>query len=571
MSEDRASTRAAPGSPPRTNRFDSWTRVIRGRLASLSMAGLNVGLVFVAFSLTPTLVPRPFVFQGVVSGVSLALGYSLGTGGRWLWSYLGIPLPGPRVQRALTRAATAVCLTVAVTFLWEALEWQNSVRRLMGMQEESNIRPLGVGVIASLIFWGLLSLARWFRKTFAVVSAWLRPFLPRRVANLVGVAIAVTLFWTVINGVLFEVILRIADNISEQVDATVPADFERPQNPARTGSAQSLVPWQDLGYQGRQFVSSGPTSEELAAFLAEPAPAPIRVYVGLNAAETAEGRAGLAVRELERAGGFAKSVLFVVTPTGTGWVDPAAMNTVEYLLRGNVASVAMQYSYLPSVLALPTEGAHGVENARALFKAVHDRWSTLPRETRPTLYLYGLSLGALNSQRSFDFHDILAEPFQGALWTGPPFPSELWQSLTAGRHPDSPVWLPRFRHGAVVRFMNQHGGLEVGDAVWGPVRIAYLQHASDPMTFFSVQSLYREPDWMREPRGPDVSRQLRWFPLVTMVQLAADMGVANTTPPGYGHNFAAEDYIDAWLALLEPVDWSDADIRRLKALHETSR
>jgi uncharacterized membrane protein len=51
-----------------------------------------------------------------------------------------------------------------------------------------------------------------------------------------------------------------------------------------------------------------------------------------------------------------------------------------------------------------------------------------------------------------------------------------------------------------------------------------------------------------------------------MVQLAADMAVANTTPAGYGHNFAARHYIDAWLALLEPEGWTETDVRRLKAL-----
>ena len=118
-----------------------------------------------------------------------------------------------------------------------------------------------------------------------------------------------------------------------------------------------------------------------------------------------------------------------------------------------------------------------------------------------------------------------------------------------------------------MRFMNQHGGLEVGDADWGPFRIAFLQYASDPMTFFSVESLYREPEWMRDPRGPDVSQALRWYPVVTMLKLAADMAVAQIAPPGYGHDVAAEHYIDAWLALMEPPRWSQDDVRRLKALY----
>ena len=44
--------------------------------------------------------------------------------------------------------------------------------------------------------------------------------------------------------------------------------------------------------------------------------------------------------------------LIVVMPTGTGWIDPAAMDTVEYLHGGDVASVAIQYSYLTSWLSL---------------------------------------------------------------------------------------------------------------------------------------------------------------------------------------------------------------------------
>ena len=107
--------------------------------------------------------------------------------------------------------------------------------------------------------------------------------------------------------------------------------------------------------------------------------------------------------------------------TGTGWIDPEALDTVEYLHDGNVASVAVQYSYLSSWIALLTEPDYGVETARALFQAVYGYWTTLPKETRPKLYLHGLSLGSLNSQKSSDLYDVLADPFQGAPWSGAPF------------------------------------------------------------------------------------------------------------------------------------------------------
>src|SRR5690606_10221993 len=141
---------------------------------------------------------------------------------------------------------------------------------------------------------------------------------------------------------------------------------------------------------------------------------------------------------------------------------------------------------------------------------------------RPRLYLYGLSLGALNSSRSVDIYDVVGDPFHGALWAGPPFSSQTWRSATDGRVAGSPAWLPRFRDGSVIRFANQHGGAALAASEWGAIRIVYLHYASDPIVFFEPTSPYSEPAWMAHPRGPDVSPALRWFPIVTALQLGLD-------------------------------------------------
>jgi uncharacterized membrane protein len=96
------------------------------------------------------------------------------------------------------------------------------------------------------------------------------------------------------------------------------------------------------------------------------------------------------------------------------------------------------------------------------------------------------------------------------------------------------------------------------------VRIVYLQYASDAITFFDYRDLYRRPDWMALPRGPDVVPELRWNPVVTMLQLALDMAVATTTPIGYGHVYAPEHYVNAWLEVLGIEGWAADDIARLK-------
>lgn len=534
-------------------------------LRSLSTSGLILGTLFFAASLTPSLVPRPFVLQGLLSGLALAAGYGIGVLARGLWRWLELPVASGRSRWLINGALGLLCIGVAVAFLIEASAWQNSVRALMGLPPVDTGRPFSVGLIAVAVFAVLLVVARLFAYVTRLIARRLGRIVPVRLAAFVAICLSVALFWTVANGVLARAIVNAFDASFKQLDALVEDDIAAPPEPHRTGSMASLVAWRDLGRQGRRFVAAGPSGQDIAAVTGRPAVDPLRVYVGLHSAETIEQRVALALAELERVGGFERSVLVVVTPTGTGWIDPGAVAAVEHLHHGDVATVAVQYSYLASWLSLLIQPEHGADSARALFRAVYDHWRALPRQTRPRLFLHGLSLGALHSERSVDMWDIVGDPFHGAVWSGPPFRSQTWQWVTANRNPDSPAWLPRFRDGAVIRFTNQVDQLADFDAPWSPLRIVYLQYASDPVSFFDPMAFLREPAWLAGERGPDVSPRLRWFPVVTMLQLAVDLAAAADAPVGHGHSYATEHYIDAWRAVSASADWSDADIARLKA------
>ena len=540
----------------------------RGPWHSFSTSGLLLGTLFFAASLTPSLLPRSFLAQGVLSGCSLAAGYGIGVFGRWLWAYGDLPQPKGRHLRVAKLAAAICCAVVAVIFLSQAARWQNSIRELMQLEPVDTAHPFEVVLIALAVLAILVALARLFQLTLRFVAIRVDRFLPRQVSHVIGAVAAVALFWAVINGVLFRAALGVADASYREFDKLIEPETEQPIDPLKTGSSASLLAWYDLGRAGREFISSGPTREEISTFSGRSSLEPIRVYVGLRSAETPEARAKLALEELKRVGGFDRSVLIVVTPTGTGWVDPAALDSVEYLHDGAVASIALQYSYLGSWLYLLAGADYGADAARALFKEVYEYWTKLPKDRRPRLYLHGLSLGTKNSEQSTDLIEVLGDPFAGALWSGPPYSSRLWRSLTDRRNPGSPAWLPRFRDGSFVRFMNQHGEAPGPDstpnAAWGPMRVVYLQYASDPVTFFDYRSFYREPDWMLPPRGPDVSPQLRWYPVVTVLQLMLDMLMATTAPIGYGHVYAPAHYIDAWIELTDVRDRSPEEITRLK-------
>lgn len=546
-------------------------RLLRDFWNSLTAIGLLTGTIFFAFSLTPSLLPRDYILQGALSGLCFTAGYLVATITIWVWRYLELPPLPHRVARLSLSIAAIACAIIAVVFLWKFAEWQNITRALMNMEPVESGRPLEVGLIALVIFVVLLVLGRLVGKLDRGVSGKLGNLMPRRVANLLGMLIVAWVIWAVADGLLFRVALRVVDSSLQRLDALIEPDVARPTSAQRTGGPDSLLGWEGLGRMGRAFVATGPSAAEIAAFTGKDAKEPIRVYVGLNSAETVQERARLALEEMKRIGAFDRSILVVVTPTGTGWVDPAATDTLEYLQHGDVASVAVQYSYLLSWLSLLIEPQYGSDTAKALFNEVYKYWSTLPKDHRPRLYLHGLSLGSLNSDASMDIFDIVGDPIEGALWSGPPFSSRTWRSATAGREAGSPAWLPRFRDGSIIRFYSQSGVAPGEYAPWGPIRIAYLQYASDPVVFFDPFASYREPDWMKPPRGPDVSPALRWFPLVTQLQIGLDMAIATSTPMGYGHVYAPEDYIAPWIDVTQPADWSAGDVERLQSYFRAQR
>ena len=539
-------------------------RLIRRQLLSLSGVGLMLGALFFAAALTPTLIPRSYLTQGALAGGCFAIGYLSGVLWRRLWHYLELPEPSARA-RSIANALVAVgCLLVVIVALGRTAEWQNSIRTVMKMAPVETAHPLKVCVIALITFVVLLVLGRLFALVARFLAARTRRLIPRKIANVIGVLVAGLLFWSIASNVLINSAFRALDSSFRELDALHEPERPPPTAAGRTGSPASLVKWKELGRMGRRFIASGPTAAEIGAVTGRPAHDPVRVYVGLGSSDTAQARARLALDELKRQHGFERKVLIVITPTGTGWIDPSAMDSVEYLHHGDVASVAMQYSYLNSPLSLLFQPEYGAEAARALFAEIYGYWTTLPKDRRPKLYLHGLSLGAMNSEKSAELFETIGDPIAGALWSGAPFESRIWRSITDNRNQGSPAWLPEFRDGRIVRFMNQNGPTGPPDTPWGPMRVVYLQYASDAITFFAYRDAYQAPAWMNAPRGPDVSPELRWYPIVTMLQLALDMAVATNTPMGFGHVYAPEHYVDAWVAVTDVRDWSADALAQLK-------
>jgi uncharacterized membrane protein len=403
-------------------------------------------------------------------------------------------------------------------------------------------------------------------RCWHVVHLQVNRYVPRRISYVLSTMLLIAALVLLADNLIGRTALNVADRIFLEMDQYVDEDLAQPEESMASGSAESLVDWDTIGRQGKEFVLNGPSKEEIGQFLGTEAKRPLRVYVGLASRETVGERARLALEELRRAGGFQRRLLVIATPTGTGWLDPAAVDTLEYLHAGDTAIVSMQYSYLPSWITILIDPQRSRNSATALFDVVYDYWKQLPRNQRPRLYVHGLSLGSLGSAASADLLTVFEDPIQGGVWSGPPFPSEHWSRAVAHRNPDSPMWLPTYRDGSILRFTSQRNALSRGGTRWGPMRFVYIQHASDPMTFFSPDLLYRRPAWLVGERGPDLSPHLQWYPIVTFLQAAFDIPMATSVPLGYGHNFAPSSYIDAWIEVTQPEGWNEAKIERIKAL-----
>jgi uncharacterized membrane protein len=560
-------TVAAPPPPPSVSvaRGGSPTRRWRRWLPRYTWSGTLAAVLFGCSALTPSLLPRGWLLQGIVAGITAAIGYGVGVTIAWFVAELteGRLSPGARRRawQVLAVAGTLLCLVM----LWFGAQWQREINELMGLTPPEGYSSVGVVVVAVLVFALFVAIGRGVRWVARRLIRGLGRLLPRRVARPLGVVVSAVLVIFLVNGVLFQGLVEAMNAAFSVQDDGTEQGAVQPVAAERSGSPASLVPWEDLGLQGRNFVGKGPGPQELEDFSGRPALQPVRAYVGLASAADVGDRAALAVRDLERAGGFDREVLVVVTTTGTGWVDPAGSDSLEYEFNGDTAMVAMQYSYLPSWLSFLVDQVKARDAGRALFDAVYGAWAQLPPDTRPQLYVFGESLGTFGGEAAFSGVADIENRTSGVLWAGPPNFNELWRGIVEDREVGSPEWLPVYEGGRMVRFADEAQDLGRPAGTWADPRVVYLQNASDPIVWWSPRLILNRPDWLRGERGPDVSPSTVWLPFVTFWQVSADLAFSTGVPDGHGHKYQA-DYVDGWAEVAQPPGWTGADTERLRPL-----
>jgi uncharacterized membrane protein len=232
------------------------------------------------------------------------------------------------------------------------------------------------------------------------------------------------------------------------------------------------------------------------------------------------------------------------------------------MYSGNTALVSMQYSYLPSWISFMVDRSKVAAAAAALITAVHDRWAAMPPDSRPKLLIFGESLGTYGTEKTFGSAARMVAGADGLLLEGPTFANPIHQQLTADRAAGSTFWDPDYPN-LPVAFAST--APELRNLTGTPPRVVYMQNSSDPVVWWSPSLLWHRPAWLHGQRGPDVTRDMHWYPGITFWQTTVDLVFANKAPIGHGHVYKSST-VDGWAALAPPPGWTVADTLRLRAL-----
>lgn len=543
---------------------DRGPRRIVGKLKLLhyTLPGAWAALIFAMLSFTPSLLPRSGLFQGVLAGINGAIGYGVGVAAAWIWrEYANRDRRRPARFSWRIFAVAAVVGGSLAMILGE--RWQSQLRELMGADDVAFSRFVLTPVVAVISFIVLVGVGRVLRGVYRGLSSLLERKIGPRAARATGwLTVAVATF-LVLSGLVYDNAIKAIDSSFSVADQAVFSGLVQPDKATRSGSEESLVKWEDLGRQGRRFVTQGPSTDQISRVTGRPAEEPVRVFAGAASNEDIDERAQLAVDELERAGGFDRDYLMVANTTGSGFLEPSAVDSFEYI-TGSSAIVSMQYSYLPSWISYLVDQQHARDAGRALFDAVYQRWSALPRDARPKIYIFGESLGSFGGETAFSGEADLANRASGALFVGPPNFNTLYREFTDQRDAGSLEVEPVFRKGRIVRFSNDATQpAQPVDQPWDGPHVLYLVHPSDPITWWSPDLIWDKPSWLSERRGRDVLPSMKWIPLVTFWQTSADMAVSQNVPTGHGHTYVG-DHVDGWAQVLQPEGWTPEQTTRVR-------
>ncbi|MEF2524730.1 alpha/beta-hydrolase N-terminal domain-containing protein [Streptomyces sp. CS62] len=259
MTQPPSSDASSPSPPP--PRSEPEGERPRRRRFRAALPGCWGALALACLSFTPSLLPRGGVLQGVVAGISAAIGYGLGVLAAFVWRAFADR--DPRTPSRRSWLVFAVCAVILFGLAFGLGQyWQHRIRQLMGVTEYSAAATVACPFVAAAVFLVLLVVGRGLRRLYHAAARLLGRWIGPRAARVVGWLAVAALAWSVFSGVLLGGFVNAANEAFSVRDTETPEGVSRPVSVLRSGGPGSLVPWDTLGREGRAFTGSGPTAEQ---------------------------------------------------------------------------------------------------------------------------------------------------------------------------------------------------------------------------------------------------------------------------------------------------------------------
>ena len=232
------------------------------KLLYVTLPGCWGGLIFACLSFTPSLLPRGGLIQGIICGITAAIGYGLGVLAASIWR----AFPDRPARRPRRWAWTVFFIAGPILFLASfglGQYWQYQIRGLMGVTDYSIPLVVAAPFIAALVFClflligrGLRGLYRWLAK---LLTRWIGP----RAARGIGWVLVAGLTYLVVSGLLLQGFINVMNSAYGVRDTKTAEGIHQPATSLRSGGPGSLIPWDSLGWQGRNFIGKGPSVSDL--------------------------------------------------------------------------------------------------------------------------------------------------------------------------------------------------------------------------------------------------------------------------------------------------------------------
>ena len=197
--------------------------------------------------MTPSLLPRGPLFQGLVSGLAGATGYAIGVFAVWLVRFmLSRDSSPPAPRRAWLALIVVGAIGMVAMVIWFHV-WQDRVRDLMGVKHLVWLDYPLTTALSLVVLFGVVEAGQLIRRLVHFLDLRLDRFAPPRVSAVIVVLLLVALTIALLNGVVVKFAMRTMNNTFATVNNEVNPEQRRA---ADTAAVRGPAVAGDLGIAG---------------------------------------------------------------------------------------------------------------------------------------------------------------------------------------------------------------------------------------------------------------------------------------------------------------------------------